>query len=250
MSFTRQALRGTLARPRHGWPTPPRLGRGWMQARAVWWLRLLRAGRVHRFQADLRAVSGVRRPSLRPLEAYGQALRQEWRSRTERGPAGPALARAAHPNYLGDQAVVRGLVDGYVAMLIARAGGAVPHEACEQETQHLIQVFSGADPAYAVIGGWNSRDLLGEAAIHRCPLPAEPMADAALDVVLGETLGAVGLAVLRVLRAAEAGRVGGDAAVARLSALAKWTTALLLGREDDRSLDSLVADLPELEATR
>ncbi len=225
---------------------PPQLRQGWMRARAIWWLRLLRAGRVHRFHADLVAVSRRRRPLLRPLETYGQALRQEWRARTERGPAGPALARAAHPNYLGDQAVVRGLVDGYIALLIGRAGGAVPHEACEQEMLQLARVFSGQDPAYAVIGGWNTRGLLGEAAIQRCPLPAGPLDDAALDVVLGELMAAVGLAVLRVLRAAEAGRMGGDAAVTRLSGLAAWTSGLLLGRDDARALDDLVADLPPL----
>lgn len=230
----------------HGWPLPPQLGRGWMQRRAVWWLRLLRAGRVHRFQADMRAVLASRRPPVRPLQEYGQALRAEWRARIERGPAGPALARAAHQNYLGDQGVVRGLVDGYIALLIARAGGAVPHGACEEETLRLVRVFCGLDPDYAVIGGWNTRGLLGDAVIQRCPLPAKLLEDAGLDMVLGEMLGAVGLAVLRVLRAAETGRIGADAALKRLSGLAAWTAALLLGRDAGDTLDSLIADLPEL----
>ena len=219
--------------PIHGWPVPPQLGQGWQRRRAVWWLRLLRAGRVHRFQADLRALMG-RRPPVRVLEAYGEALRREWRARTERGPAGPALARSAHPNYLGDRAVVRGLVDGFVALLIARAAGAVPHEACETETERLARIFAGQDQAYAVIGGWNSRDGLGDAAIRRCPLPDMP--GAGLDAVLLEMLSAVGLQVLRVLRAAEEGRLSGEAAVARLGAVARWTAGLLLGEDNGTQL--------------
>lgn len=216
--------------PAHGWPMPPRLEPGWKQRRAVWWLRLLRAGRVHRFQADLRALAG-RRPPVRVLEAYGEALRREWRARIERGPAGPALLRSAHPNYLGDRAVVRGLVDGFIALLIARAGGAVPYEACEAEMERLARIFAGKDRAYAVIGGWNSRDGLGEAAIRQCPLP--DMADGAgLDEVLMEVFGTVGLQVLQVLRAAEEGRLGGDAAVVRLGAVAGWTAGLLLGEDN------------------
>ena len=220
--------------PAHGWPQPPRLGLGWRQRRAVWWLRLLRAGRVHRFQADFRALTR-RRPPIRGLAAYGEALRQEWRTRIEHGPAGPALMRSAHPNYLGDRAVVRGLVDGFIALLIARAGGAVPHEACEAETERLARIFTGQDRAYAVIGGWNSRDGLGEAAIRRCPLPDLPEGTG-LDVVLMELLGAVGLQVLQLLRAAEEGRLGGDAAVARLGAVAAWTAGLLLGEDDGTTL--------------
>ena len=221
--------------PPHGWPVPPRLGGGWMQRRAVWWLRLVRAGRVHRFQADFRTLA-VRRPPVRALQEYGHALRQEWRSRMERGPAGPALARSAHRNYLGDRGVVRGLVDGFIALLIARAGGAVPHEACVTEMERLARIFAGQDRAFAVIGGWNSRDGLGEAAVRRIPLHG--MEGAGLDAVLMEALGAVGLRVLDVLRAAEEGRLGGDAAVARLSRIAAWTAGLLLGEDDGTELAS------------
>ena len=221
--------------PPHGWPAP-RLGQGWMQRRAVWWLRLVRAGRVHRFHADFMALA-VRRPPARALEAYGQALRQEWRARTERGPAGPALARSAHPNYLGDRAVVRGLVDGFIALLIARAGGAVPHEACVTEMERLARIFAGQGQGFAVIGGWNSRDGLGEAAVRQVPLHG--MDGAGLEAVLMEALGAVGLQVLQVLRAAEEGRLGGDAAVALLSRIAGWTAGLLLGEDDGTVLASV-----------
>lgn len=219
--------------PPHGWPPPP-AGQGWTSRRAVWWLRLLRAGRVHCFHADLLALER-RRPPARDLAEYGEALRQEWRARTERGPAGPALARAGHPNYLGDRAVVRGLVDGFIALLIGRASGAVPFEACEAETQRLARIFAGRDRGYAVIGAWNSLDGLGDAAIRRCGL--DPAVEASgLEGVLLEAFGAVGLAVFGVLRAAEEGRLGGDAAVTRLKAVAAWTAGMLLG-EDGPGLD-------------
>lgn len=210
------------------------------------------AGRVHRFHADLTMLTGrrgtPRRGSL-ALLAYADALRQEWRARTEAGPAGPALLRAEHPNYLGSRAVVRGLVDGYIALLIARAGGKAPHEACAAEVRRLAGIFAGAHPGYAPIGGWNTRPQLGDTAIRRVPLGPEATRDAPLDPVLQETFAAVGLATFRILRAAERPSFGADAALTRLSQLAERTTALLLGtadsEPDDATVLALVHDLPE-----
>jgi len=206
---------------------------------------------VHRVQADISALSrhgvrgrGVRAPAA--LLAYGDALRHEWLVRVEAGPAGPALRRADHPNYLGSHEVVRSLVDGYIALLIARAAGAVPHAACEAEVHRLAHIFAGADPAYAPIGGWNSFPLLGDAVTRRVPL--EAVEGMALPDILGEAFGAVGLAAFRILRAAEGG-LGADAALGRLSLLARRTGQLLLGSLDaepaERTIFAVVADLPE-----
>lgn len=236
-----------------GWPLPPRLAPAWTARRAVWWLRLMQAGRVHRVHGDLVALARRRTgPRHAGLFDYGNALRQEWRVRTEAGPAGPALARADHPNYLGSLAVVRSLVDGYIALLIARAGGTAPHAACEDEMHRLASIFAGADPEYPPIGGWNTRGQLGEAAIRRVPLDAGVDQGAALDDVLRETFAAVGLAALRILRAADRSEIGADAALARLSALAVRTAALLVGTADSQpasvTLLAVVADLPDLGA--
>ena len=183
---------------------------------------------------------------------YGDALRQEWRARTEAGPAGPALARAAHPNYLGSLAVVRSLVDGYIALLIARAGGAAPHSACEAEMRRLARIFAGGDPGFARIGGWNSRDQLGETAIRRVPLDTGATKEASLEMVMQETFAAVGLATLRILRAAERSEIGADAALRRLSTLAERPAAVLVGTADSQpenaTLLGTVADLPDLGA--
>lgn len=208
-----------------GWPLPPAGLPPWMARRAVWWLRLMRAGRVDRFHSDLVALASIRRYD--PLRSYADALRHEWRRRTEAGPAGPALARAGHPNYLGSRHVVRGLVDGYIALLIARAGGAVPFEACEAELHRLARIFTGADPDYPVIGGWNTLGQLGEAAMAWVPLDG-PM-PGELEAVLQETFAAVGLRVLRILRAAEETGTGPDAALADLSSLAEELAGVLLG---------------------
>lgn len=75
-------------------------------------------------------------------------LRQEWRARVE---AGPALARADYPNHLGSRAVLRGLVDGYFVLLIARAGGRVPFDACAATVHRLARIFADADPALPAI---------------------------------------------------------------------------------------------------
>lgn len=236
-----------------GWPLPPRLAPAWTARRAVLWLRLMQAGRVHRVHGDLMALTR-RRASLRhaALLEYGDALRQEWRARTEAGPAGPALARAAHPNYLGSLAIVRSLVDGYIALLIARAGGAAPHAACEAEMRRLARIFTGRDPGFARIGGWNSRDQLGETAIRRVPLNPGVTQAASLDAVLQETFAAVGLATLRILRAAERSGISADVALGRLSLLAVRTTALLVGTADSQPAEAtllgIVADLPDLGA--
>jgi len=236
-----------------GWPLPPPLAPAWTARRAVFWLRLMQAGRVHRVHGDLVALA--RRRTVRRHAAlfdYGEALRQEWRARTEAGPAGPALARAAHPNYLGSLAVVRSLVDGYIALLIARAGGTAPHSACEAEMHRLARIFAGGDPGFARIGGWNSRDQLGETAIRRVPLDAGTAGAASLEVVMQETFAAAGLATLRILRAAERSGIGADAALHRLSILAGRTAALLVGTADsqpeEETLLGAVADLPELGA--
>jgi len=212
-----------------GWPLPPRLAPSWTARRAVWWLRLMQAGRVHRVHGELTALARRRTgPRHSGLLRYGDALRQEWRTRTEAGPAGPALARADHPNYLGSPAVVRSLVDGYIALLIARASGAVPHAACEAEMHRLAGIFAGADAEYAA--------GLGQAA--------------SLDDILREAFAAVGLATLRILRAADRSEIGADPALARLSALAECTAALLVGTADSQpaasTLLAVVADLPDL----
>lgn len=232
---------------------PPRLAPAWTARRAVFWLRLMQAGRVHRVHGDLMALAR-RRTGRRhaALFDYGEALRREWRARTEAGPAGPALARADHPNYLGSLAVVHSLVDGYIALLIARAGGTAPHAACEAEVRRLARIFAGGDPGFARIGGWNSRDQLGESAIRRVPLDPGATGAAPLETILQETFAAVGLATLRILRAAERSGIGADAALRRLSVLAGRTAALLVGTADgqpeDDTLLGVVADLPELGA--
>ena len=60
----------------------------------------------------------------------------------------------------------------------------------------------------------------------------------------------LGLSVLRVLRAAEAGGLTADAALERLRSLAQRTGAVLLGTADaapeGETLAALVSDLPEL----
>lgn len=237
-----------------GWPLPPRLVPAWTARRAIWWLRLMQAGHVHRVHGELTTLARRRiRPQHRALFTYGDALRQEWRARTEAGPAGPALARADHPNYLGSLAVVRSLVDGYIALLIARAGGTAPHAACEAEMHRLARIFAGADPGYAPIGGWNTSGQLGDAAIRRVPL-FDPGVNrgASLDDILRETFAAVGLAALRILRAAERSGIGPDAALVRLSILAERTAALLVGTADSQpagaTLLAVVDDLPDLAA--
>ncbi len=229
------------------WPPPPRLAKAWMARRAVWWFRLMRAGQVQRFQADFRAVTTARRDRL-SLAVYGDALRVEWRRQIEQGPAGPALRRADHPNYLGDRAVVRGLVDGWFGLLIARAGGAVPHEAVADETLRLARIFAGQEPDFAPVGGWNSRDQLGEAAREHAGLDPAQHRGMALEPLLGEVLGAVGLGVLRVLRAADGARIDADAAVTRLSALAADMSDMLLGLHGRAPIAAAVADLPDLAA--
>ncbi len=234
-----------------GWPLPPRLAPSWTARRAVWWLRLMQAGRVHRVHGELTMLARRRiGPRHTALFKYGDALRQEWRSRTEAGPAGPALARADHPNYLGSPAVVRSLVDGYIALLIARAGGTAPHAACEAEMHRLAGIFASADPGYAPIGGWNTQGQLGDAAIRRVPLDPGVNHAASLDDVLRETFAAVGLAALRILRAADQSEIGADAALARLSTLAQRTADLLVGTIDSKpaevTLLAVVADLPDL----
>ena len=231
---------------RDGWPLPPPLRPAWMARRAGWWLQLVRSGRVHRFHADMTALAaGFAVPRRRePLLRYGDALRQEWRARISAGAAGPALERADHPNYLGSPAVVQGLVDGYVALLIARAGGAVPHEACEAEMHRLSRVFAGADPGYAVVGGWNTAEGLGASVIARCPLAEGP--DVGLPALLAEMFAVLGLAVLRVLRAAEEGGLSADAALTRLRLLAQLAGAILLGTADAEPEGTTLAALVEV----
>lgn len=236
-----------------GWPLPPPFAQAWMTRRAVWWLRLMQSGGVHRFHSDLMGLARRRhgaRLGHRILFQYGDALRQEWRTRIEAGPAGPALARADHPNYLGSRVVVRGLVDGYIALLIARAGGNAPHSACAAEMHRLARIFGNSDPRFVPIGGWNTLGQLGDTAIHRTPLSLDPSEAVSLGEVLQEMFAAVGLAALRILRAAERSEISPDAALARLSELAERTTALLLGTSDlhpdEATVLAVVSDLGDL----
>ena len=211
----------------YDWPPVPLLPVPWMTQRARLWRTWMMTGQAARFQAGYRALAG-RRQDRAGLRAYGHALRTEWHRRIEQGPAGPALRRADHANYLGDRAVVRGLVDGWFAVQIARAGGAVPHEAVVEEMARLTRIFAGGDAAYPSIGGWNTQALLGEALIAHYDLtPAS-----SLDAVLSEAFGAVGLQTLDALRAAETGTIPPHAAITRLSALALTLTDVLLGHDN------------------
>lgn len=225
------------------WPRPPRFARPWMTRRALWWLRLMRAGQVHRLMAEFtryerlgaRAApcqlpSRERRERLR-LAAYGHALRGAWRARAEAGPAGRALQRADHPNYLGAPDVVRGLVDAQVGLLIARREGTEAQAMCEAEAAHLARIFAGEDPAYAPIGGWNTRAQLGDACLRRVPLdPA--LQDAPLGSLLNGLFAGLADAVAYTLDAAGGGALAADEALDRLEQLAAFTTALLLGLAD------------------
>ncbi len=206
------------------WPYIPALPAPWMNRRARLWRQWLITGQTRRFQLDFRTVTGGTSRGRASLHAYGLALRAEWHRRIEQGPAGPALRRADHPNYLGDRAVVRGLIDGWFALQIARAGGAVPHEAVEQETARLVHIFTGSDPAYPPIGGWNTQPLLGAALRHHYALPDGPF-----DTTLGNAFGAAGLSVLSVLQGAETGSIAPGQAVGQLKPIATQLVDALLG---------------------
>ena len=245
---------------RGAWPRPPRFDRPWMTRRAHWWYRLMRAGQVHRLMAEMGdherfvAAAGPRRRLPRALRerlqlaAYGQALRGVWRAHAEAGPLGPALARADHPNYLGDADVVRGLVDAHIGLLIARRDGNEAQAMCDAEAAHLARIFSGDDPAFAPIGAWNTRAGLGEACLARVPLDAAHQASADLPPLLDGLFTALADAVARVVHTAKHNDLAADEALDRLVRLASFTTALLLGLADlepeEVTLRSLVADLP------
>ena len=244
---------------RGAWPRPPRFDRPWMTRRAHWWYRLMRAGQVHRLMAEMGdherfvAAAGPRRRLPRALRerlqlaAYGQALRGVWRAHAEAGPLGPALARADHPNYLGDADVVRGLVDAHIGLLIARRDGNEAQAMCDAEAAHLVRIFSGDDPAFAPIGAWNTRAGLGEACLARVPLDAAHQASADLPPLLDGLLTALADAVARVVHTAKHNDLAADEALDRLVRLASFTTALLLGLADLEpegvTLRSLAADL-------
>lgn len=242
------------------WPRPPRFARPWMTRRALWWYRLMRAGQVHRLMAELpgyerllAAVGPRRRPSRdlherMRLVAYAQALRGAWRARAEAGPLGPALARAAHPNYLGDPGVVRGLVDAHIGLLIARRDGTEAQAMCEAEAADLSRIFSGGDPEFALIGAWNTRAGLGDACLSRVPLDPSQHGSAELVPLLDGLFAALADAVARVVDTAKHSDLAADEALERLERLASFASALLLGLADLEpegvTLRSLVADLP------
>lgn len=246
-----------------GWPRPPRLGAGWADARALRWFRLLRANQVHRFMAEFTAYA--RAPSepahrLSPtrrtraaLAAYGEALRREWRRRAEAAPWGAALTRADHRNYLGDPEVVRALVDGHVGLLVAYRSGTAPPSAVAQDREHLNRIFRGVDPDHAPIGGWNTRDGLGDACIHRCPLDPAHHDGEGLDAVLDDALRVLAQAVGRAVLAAGHGRIAPAEALRRLREISGFAADMFLGLADlrppEETLMALVEDLPRSYAT-
>lgn len=241
-----------------GWPRPPRLGAGWADARALRWFRLLRANQVHRFMAEFMAYGRElaepprRLPPPRrtraALAAYGEALRQEWRRRAEAAPWGAALARADRRDYLGDPEVVRALVDGHVGLLVAYRSGTAPPSAVLQDREHLNRIFRGEDPDHAPIGGWNTRDGLGDACIRRCPLDPAHHEGEGLDAVLDDALRVLAQAVGRTVLAAGHGRIPPGAALRRLRDICGFTADMFLGlvdlRPPEETLVALVEDLP------
>ena len=127
--------------------------------------------------------------------------------RNQEDPMVAGLMQAVQPNYLGSPDVVKGLLEPFFEVLIARrvalAKGQGYKEACEAVSKaihRLCQIFSGEEPGFTPIGTWNSREQLGTVAIHAFNLDPDYCSDESLYFVLSEGLGAVSLKAMEMIK--------------------------------------------------
>jgi hypothetical protein len=153
---------------RQQWPMPPRFSTRWAERRAIRWYRLMRDGRSDTFAPELwpfgrlgwewKAWRGRRnaRP-LAELAAYGFALRWMAKAKAEGEGLSQAVSLAAQPNYLGDIAFVRSLVQNFIVLSIcSRWSPSADADEAEEEFR-LGRTFAGLEPGFTPVGSWNTR---------------------------------------------------------------------------------------------
>jgi ADP-ribose pyrophosphatase YjhB (NUDIX family) len=151
------------------------------------------------------------------------------------------LAKALGPKYLGAQEVVRQEVEAYLNLLVQRwltiylkdQGPGVSADQVYQANARLARIFAGEDPAYTVIGAWNSVEQLGVALVEACGLDADYCAGENLGFIVSEALAAVSIAVTSLLREMRARELDWASEVQpRLQALGEFVVSVLLGTHE------------------
>ena len=151
------------------------------------------------------------------------------------------LAKAQGPGYLGSPDVVRGEIAAYLNLLVQRwltlylkdQGPGVSADQVHQANARLARIFAGADPAYTVIGTWNSVEQLGAALVQACGLDVDYCAGENLGFIVSEALAGMSLAVTSLLRAMRERDLDWASEVQpRLQALGEFVVSVLLGTHE------------------
>jgi hypothetical protein len=98
-----------------------------------------------------------------------------------------------------------------------------------QANQRLTRIFAGLDPAYTIIGPWNSAAQLGVAAVQALDLDPDYYADENLTCILSEGLAGVTLTAQSLLDELVTAHQEWEEVQPRLQALADFLTTVLMG---------------------
>lgn len=196
---------------RDGWPIPPRLKDGRLDAMACRLYRFMRAGNARSFYrlffSILRRRPMDRLPIFGPLPRgpllsasrrrmaavvrYGFALRWVHKSRVEGANFGAALGLAERPGYLGNPAVVHELIGPFLLVAAKVANMEAPYTHMMEENLRLSAIFAGLDPAHPPVGDWNGGQGYRDALIVAMNLDAAYCAGEDTTFVASEALAAL-----------------------------------------------------------
>jgi ADP-ribose pyrophosphatase YjhB (NUDIX family) len=117
-----------------------------------------------------------------------------------------ALTLASQPNYLGSPQVVRDVLTplfankvGWWLHLYAPSMPAVAPQTIQATEVQVANIFSGKDPTYTVMP-WHSIEQLGQSAIIHFNLNADYCADESLFFVMFESVTAISLSIMTLLK--------------------------------------------------
>lgn len=144
------------------------------------------------------------------------------------------------PNYLGDPRVVGNLLEPYFQAVLDHhtaklegKGANAAHDAYMKQNSALARIFSGDDPAYAVIGTWNTVGSLGSMAVTALDLDSANYADENLFCILSEGLAGVAIRLREMTTAFEADPEGEYELdlLPRIQELLRFTASVLMGTQ-------------------
>lgn len=106
-----------------------------------------------------------------------------------------ALQQAAQPNYLGSPAVVQPLLAEWLEISFRCLNRQSTYSEKMDALQRLVRIMAEDDTGYVCMPGWHTAEQLGKTLVRWMGLDAEYCEGESLELIVGEALAAISLAV-------------------------------------------------------